>query len=140
MSDSKSIPLTVSELGYLWTGYSINQMSKWYLTVFLEQSNDVDSKELFRFALQGTSEMLIGRKEILGSAGFPIPVAFSEADINKTSPPLFSDRFMLYYLHTATRLGLEFHSRSLALAARGDVRKYQEDCYFYVQLFIYMKG
>jgi hypothetical protein len=128
MSDSKVIPLTASELGYLWTGCSINQMSKWYLTVFVEHSNDADVKDLFRFALQVTNEMIIGRKKILGSAGCPIPLDFCERDISISSPPLFSEKFMLYYMHKAARVGLEFHSRALALAARIDIRKYQEEC------------
>jgi hypothetical protein len=128
MSDSKGIPLTASELGYLWTGYSINQMAKWYLTVFAEHSNDADAKNLFRFALQVTNKMLTGRQEILGSAGCPIPLGFSERDISVSSAPLFSEKFMLYYMHKAARVGLEFHSRALALAARIDIRKYQEEC------------
>jgi hypothetical protein len=128
MSNLNSIPLTSSELGYLWTGYSINEMSMWYLSVFREQSNDEDIKNLYSFAIQSTNDMLITRKEILTNDGYPIPVGFSETDIDESSPPLFSDRFMLYYLCTAAQLGLKFHSRSLAIATRVDVRKYNKDC------------
>jgi hypothetical protein len=128
MSDTNSISLTSSELGYLWTGYSINEMSTWYLSVFREQSKDEEIKNLYDFALQSTTDMLFTRKEILTNEGYPIPVGFSETDIDESTPPLFSDRFMLYYLHKATRLGLEFHSRSLALATRVDVRKHHNDC------------
>jgi hypothetical protein len=128
MSEPKSIPLTATELGYLWTGYSINEMSKWYLTIFREHSKDTDMKEIFNLALQDTSKMLNVRREFLSIEGYPIPEGFSKTDINENSPPLFSDRFMVYYLHKATRLGLEFHSRSLALSTRVDIRKYQEDC------------
>lgn len=128
MNDTKSIPLTATELGYLWTGYSINEMSKWFLTIFREHSKDADMKDIFCLALQDTSELLNARREFLSREGYPIPVGFSKTDINENSPPLFSNRFMVYYLHKATRLGLEFHSRSLALSTRVDIRKYQEDC------------
>jgi Protein of unknown function (DUF3231) len=128
MSNLNSIPLTSSELGYLWTGYSINEMSTWYLSIFQEQANDEEIKSLYRFALKNTKDMLTTRKEILTNDGFPTPVGFSKTDIQESSPPLFSDRFMLYYLQTAAQLGLEFHSRSLGLATRDDVRKYNKDC------------
>ncbi|MGM0901074.1 MAG: DUF3231 family protein [Bacillota bacterium] len=128
MGNLNSIPLTSSELGYLWTGYSINEMSKWYLSVFREQSSDEEIKNVYSFAIQNTSEMLLTRKEILTNDRFPIPLGFSNKDIDESSPPLFSNRFMLYYLHTAAQLGLEFHSRSVALATREDVRKYNKSC------------
>jgi hypothetical protein len=128
MNNPKSISLTAAELGYLWTGYSINEMSKWYLTIFREHSKDMDMKALFSLALKDTSQMLNERRVFISREGYPIPVGFSTTDIYENSPPLFSDRFMVYYLHKATRLGLEFHSRSLALSTRDDIRKYQKDC------------
>lgn len=135
MENPMLIPLTASELGYLWTGYSINEMSYWYLTIFREQSKDEDIKNVYAFAIKKTEEMLITRKDMLRREGYPTPVGFSKTDIDKTSPTLFSDRFLLYYLHVGTRLGLEFHSRSFALATRVDVRKYHKDCMnFAIQL------
>ncbi|RFB15330.1 DUF3231 family protein [Bacillus sp. HNG] len=128
MSDPKSIPLTASELGYLWTGYSINEMSMWYLTIFQEHSKDGEIKNLYEYALENTIKMLRTRNEILSNAGYPIPVGFSKSDIDKNSPSLFSDRFLLIYLHKATRLGLEFHSKALSLSTRADVRKYNMEC------------
>ncbi|MDF2857383.1 MAG: hypothetical protein K0Q87_3234 [Neobacillus sp.] len=128
MSNPKSILLTASELGYLWTGYSINEMSKWYLKIFREHSIKDDVKNLFAFALQNTNEMLVDRAEILSNDGYAIPVGFSHTDIDVSSTPLFSDRFMLFYLHVGSKLGLNFHSRSLALSTRVDVRKYNTEC------------
>lgn len=125
---NNSISLTASELGYLWTGYSINEMSKWYLKVFMEHARDEEIKDLYSFALENTKKMLTGRKNILSNENYPIPIGFSENDIEINSSPLFSDRFLLYYLHVATHLGLEFHSRALSVSARADVRKYNIDC------------
>jgi Protein of unknown function (DUF3231) len=128
MNNQESIPLTSAELGYLWTGYSINELSKWYLTAFRKQSRDEEIKDLYTFALKNTNEILTERKEILRKESYPIPVGFSETDIDLSSPPLFTDPFLLHYLHNGARLGLEFHSRSLALATRVDVRKYHINC------------
>lgn len=128
MNNPKSIALTASELGYLWTGYSINEMSKWYLKVFEEHARDEEIKDVYSFAIENTVKMLNGRKNILSNENYPIPIGFNENDVVTTSSPLFSDQFLLYYLHVATGLGLEFHSRALAVAARADVRKYNMDC------------
>jgi len=128
MNNRELISLSASELGFLWTGYTINQMSKWYLTAFREQAKDEDIKNLYSFVLKKNIEILTKRKKFLGDAGYPIPGSFSEKDIKENQPPLFSDRFLLFYIHLGARLGLEFHSRSLALATRGDIREYHADC------------
>lgn len=128
MSNTKSIPLTGTELGFLWTGYSINEMSKWYLMVFLEQVKNKAMKEVFSIALQTADELLLKREKILRDEGYSIPIGFSESDINAKGPSLYTDRFLLHYLHCGSRLGIEFHSRSFALATRENVRNYHKDC------------
>lgn len=128
MSKNKPIPLTTSELGYLWTGLAINNMSKWYLTVFQGHSQDEEIKDLYSFALRITNDLIAERDKILSNEGYPVPIGFSEEDINACAPPIFNNRFLLNYLHIGARLGLEFHSKSLALSARTDVRHYNIDC------------
>jgi hypothetical protein len=128
MSYQESIPLTASELGYLWTGYSINEMSKWFLSVFLEQSKDEGIQEVFSHATSNTADLLSVRKELLQQGGYAVPIGFSKQDIDLYAPRLYSDRFLILYLHVGTRLGLEFHSRCSAVAARVDVREYTAEC------------
>ena len=128
MSNHESIPLTASELGYLWTGYAINEMSEWFLAVFREQAQDKDVKEVYTYAIKVSNKIINTRSQLLSNDGYPIPVGFSDKDIDMNSPPLFSDRFLLHYLCIGARLGLEFHARSLALATRLDVRQYHTEC------------
>jgi hypothetical protein len=128
MSNHESIPLTSSELGYLWTGYAINDMSKWFLTVFRDQTQDDEVINVHTYALQITNKILSNREKFLTSDGYPLPIGFSDLDITEGLPPLFSDRFILSYLHVGVRLGLEFHTRSLATATRQDLRHYHFDC------------
>jgi hypothetical protein len=128
MSKLESIPLTASELGYLWTGYSINEMSKWFISVFQKQAKDEDIQGVFTNAVKSTIEILKGRESILSQEGYPVPIGFSELDIDYGAQRLFSDRFLILYLHVGTRLGLVFHSRSLAVSAREDVREYSMSC------------
>lgn len=128
MRSPREMPLTAAELGYLWTGYSINEMSKWYLILFRAQAQDEEIKDLYTYALESANEILIERKKLLTNDGYPNVIGFSETDIDEIAPTLFSDRFLLYYLHNGTRLGLEFHARSLASATRVDIRNYHSNC------------
>ncbi|WP_117149105.1 DUF3231 family protein [Paraliobacillus zengyii] len=128
MRSPKEMHLTSAELGYLWTGYSINEMSKWYLTVFREQAEDEEIKDLYTHALESANEILVERKKLLNNDGYPNAIGFFETDIDKSSSKLFSDRFLLHYLHKGTRLGLEFHSKALASATRVDIRTYHRNC------------
>lgn len=128
MSSQDSIPLTSSELGYLWTGYSINEISMWFLKVFREQASDEDIKNIFSLAIGNAKKIVTRREELLSKEGYPIPVGFSEKDIHLESAPLFKDRFLITYLRIGTSLGLEFHSKGLSLASRDDLHKYYSEC------------
>lgn len=128
MGNANSQSLTASELGYLWTGYSINEMSLWFLTVFQQHAQDQDVKNMYSYAIECTNELLAGRRRLLSNNGHSVPLGFSETDINLNSPPLFSDRFLSLYLYSGVQLGLEFHSRALAFSTREDVREYNQEC------------
>lgn len=122
------IALTSSELGYLWTGYSINEMSIWYLKTFYEHAKDQEIKELFSFAIEIAQKLLIKRKELMSKEGYPLPTGFSKGDMNPTAPTIFTDRFFLSYLLNGSRLGAEFHIRALVFSTRADVINYHKSC------------
>jgi len=121
-------PLTVSELGYLWTGLSINDMSAQIMEQFHHHAADPQIKQLFRMACDVTEELLANRKELLEEAGYPEPSGFSPADRNRQAPRLFTDNYLLHYLRTGAKLGLTFHARSLVAATRADIRRHLEEC------------
>ncbi len=128
MNHPKSIELTVSEIGYLWCGYTINEMSRWFLTIFEQKVSDPEIKAVCTYALSIATELIKKRENYLLEAGFPIPLGFSDSDINKQAPPLFTDKFILHYLDVGAKLGLTFHSNALATSTRADVRDYMADC------------
>ncbi|MFC0215424.1 DUF3231 family protein [Paenibacillus chartarius] len=129
MRSPDSVPLTASELGYLWTGTAINELSSWYLRVFHAHAADMEIKELLDTALQMTNKTILEqRKQLLAHDHYAVPQGFAASDALGDGPALFTDRFMLQYLDIAIRLGLVFHSKSLAQAARADVREYFAEC------------
>ena len=128
MSNLDSISLTSSELGYLWTGFSINELSRWFLIIFHEQAKDDDVKNIYANALEIADKLLVGREKLLSKEGYPLPIGFSETDIKKNAPTLFTDRFLLTYMLIGSQLGLEFHTRALGFSTREDVRNYLSEC------------
>lgn len=124
----EGVPITSSELGYLWTGYTINEMSKWYLTIFAEHAKDQDVKSVLCLALNISNDLLEKGSTFLSKEGYPLPLGFNQEDIDINATPLFTDRFILFYMLVSSRLGLAFHSKSLALSTREDIRAHHIDC------------
>lgn len=122
------IRLTAPEVGYLWSGYMVDHMSVCLLTYMGEKSGNPQVKQVLTTARQIGLSQLDKRKVLLRGEGVPIPQGFSmEEDIHLDAPVLFSDRFCLYYLLNATRLGLVFFANSLAVATREDLRSFIMD-------------
>jgi len=120
--------LTVSELGYLWMGLSINDMSEKMLLPFRRHADDPSIREAFEYAARTTTEMIARRKTLMNAADYPPPTGFTEADVNVDAPKLFTDRFLMYYLRVGAKLGMTFHARAYAVSTRPDILEYMEDC------------
>src|SRR5699024_10836345 len=67
-------------------------------------------------------------KTFIENAGFPVPIGFSDSDLNKGASRLFSDTFCLHYLHIITMHGLLGHTTSLTASARKDLRHFYDSC------------
>ncbi|MFC3884041.1 DUF3231 family protein [Bacillus songklensis] len=60
--------------------------------------------------------------------GFPVPIGFTESDLNKGAERLFTDIFCLNYLHIMTLHGLLGHTTSLGVSVREDLRYFYDSC------------
>lgn len=59
---------------------------------------------------------------------FPVPVGFTEEDVNLNAPPLFSDVFILVYMHVMTIHGLTGYAGAVCTSIRDDQRSYFIQC------------
>ncbi|AEI39516.1 DUF3231 family protein [Paenibacillus mucilaginosus] len=116
--------LTGSEIGYLWTGYMIDDMSQCVLGVFEQQAGDPDVLRSIALALNLARSNNQERTALLTGEGFPLPRGFAESDCAASLPALFGERFFLYYLLLGARLGLHFYAESLSVSIRQDVRSF----------------
>ena len=111
-------------MGKLWATYMGNTMAKCILNYYLQHINDQDIKKVLENALN-LSEVLVGNiKEIFIQENFPIPIGFTDEDVNLDAPRLFSDEFYLHYLKYAGKAGLSIYAIAIPIMTREDVRDF----------------
>jgi hypothetical protein len=116
--------LTSAEMGKLWATYMGNSMAKCVLSYFLNHVDDQEIKKVVENALALTDEFVQTIKNIFIEAGFPVPVGFTEEDVNVGAPRLFRDEFYLHYLKYAGKAGLSLYVIALPIMTRLDIRAF----------------
>lgn len=135
------IRLTSAEIANLWGAYMGNSMSVCVLGYFNRLVEDVDIKEVLEIALSMSMKNVATITGILSDERFPIPVGFSDQDVNLNAPRLYSDTFFLNYLHQTTKSGFSLYTIALPNIARSDVRNFLSECIrSLIELFLIERG
>ncbi|GHH98690.1 DUF3231 family protein [Neobacillus kokaensis] len=122
MNSEQHIRLTSSEIAQLWTGYMNNSMSMCVLKYFKEKTEDEEIRNVLDFAISISDKMLQDITEIYVRENHPIPVAFNESeDVNLNAPAIYSDVFMLNFVHYMSRYGMTAYGSAFASSARSDI-------------------
>lgn len=122
MDTEHNIRLTSSELSQLWTTYMNNSMSFCVLKYFKATTQDEEIRSILDFSLNTAETLLQKVKDIYIKEGHPIPVAFNESeDVNVNAPALYSDVFILNFVHAMSRYGMTAYSSAYSSASRTDV-------------------
>ncbi|SFJ30569.1 Protein of unknown function [Halobacillus dabanensis] len=124
--DKDQLKLTSAEIGTLWgeyvNGSAIDVVNKYMLSII----EDEKIKQIFEDAIKVSGKQKQQTKRFIENEGFPVPVGFSESDLNKGTDRLFSDIFCLHYLHIMTLHGLIGHTTALSSSVRKDLRLFYE--------------
>ncbi|MCM3571417.1 DUF3231 family protein [Neobacillus mesonae] len=111
-------------MGKLWTTYVGNTLGRCVLRYYLKHVDDQDIKNVLNNALN-LCEQLIGKiKGIFIQENFPIPVGFTEEDVNVDAPRLFSDEFYLHYLKYTSKAGMSIYLIAIPIMTRKDIRDF----------------
>ncbi|AGK53211.1 DUF3231 family protein [Bacillus sp. 1NLA3E] len=119
--------LTSAEMGKLWAMYVGNTMSKCILSYYLKCVENQDIKNIVNNALNLSESFIQIIKDIFLHENFPIPIGFTEEDVNLDAPRLFFDEFYLHYLKYAGKAGMGLYSIAIPLVTRNDVREFFTD-------------
>ncbi|QGQ45849.1 DUF3231 family protein [Metabacillus sediminilitoris] len=126
MDNTKNVngKLTSAEMGKLWTTYTGNTLSKCVLSYYLQHIDDQDIKKVVENALNLSEKIVENIKEIFMKDNFPIPIGFTDEDVNLTAPRLFLDDFYLHYLKYTCKAGMSIYSIAIPIMTREDIREF----------------
>lgn len=126
--DKESLKLTSAEVGTLWgqyvNGTAVDTVNKYMLSII----EDEKIKTLFEDATKTFAKQKEQMTTFMENEGFPVPIGFTDSDLNNGTKRLFSDIFCLHYLHIMTLHGLLGHTTSLSSSVRKDLRLFYDSC------------
>ena len=126
--EKDKLKLTSSEIGTLWgeyvTGTAVDIVNRYMISIIEDES----IKAVFEDAIKTFEKQKQQIVVFLEKEKFPVPIGFTESDLNKGAKKLFSDIFCLNYLHIMTLHGLLGHSTSLGVSVREDLRFFYDSC------------
>lgn len=123
------VQLTSAEITQLWVSYMNDSSLICQFPYFLVKVEDDEIRPLIQQALDLAQGNVKSITEILNKEKYPIPYGFNmDEDVDVNAPQLFSDTFVLNYLHNGVQIALQAHSISLSLAVRADVYSFFNEC------------
>ncbi|MEH7747522.1 DUF3231 family protein, partial [Neobacillus drentensis] len=123
-----NLKLTSSEIGTLWGEYVNGTMAEIVNKYMISILEDESIKKVFEIAIETWEKQKKQLVFFIEKEGFPIPVGFTESDLNKSAGRLFSDTFCLNYLHIMTIHGMLGHTTALCVSVRKDIREFYNSC------------
>ncbi|MCK0473222.1 DUF3231 family protein [Halalkalibacter sp. APA_J-10(15)] len=126
--EKDKLKLTSAEIGTLWAQYvngtAVDIVNKYMLSII----KDKKIKQLFEDATMIFDKQKKQIATFIENEGFPLPIGFTDSDLNKGTERLFSDIFCVHYLHVMTLHGLLGHMTSLSASVRKDLRYFYDSC------------
>ncbi|WP_121612919.1 DUF3231 family protein [Mesobacillus foraminis] len=130
MEENNLDRLTSQEISQLWGTYMGDSAQACILSYFLHITKDESIKIIVQDAYQGALEHLEIISALFKEENYPVPFGFSlDNDVTSSSnSELFSDSFILEFLHQFGRVGMRSHAVNLSLAVRKDTTDLFEKC------------
>nr|WP_153735712.1 DUF3231 family protein [Aquibacillus halophilus] len=129
MEQEKQIRLTSTEIAQLWAQYMNDSASICMLTYFLEKAEDAEIKPVIAHALELSQAHIQKLTTIFTEEKNKVPHGFKvEEDVDLTAPRLYSDSYVLNYIHQMAMMGLTTYAASLSASVRTDITDYYTEC------------
>ncbi len=123
-----NIKLTAAEISQIWGAYQNATISKCFFQYFSSIVEDQDIKALVQHGLELSESHIEQLTAFFNNESYPVPQGFTDNDVNVGAPRLYSDSYILYYLHQLGKLGINAFSVAVALSARSDIHTYFSQC------------
>jgi hypothetical protein len=126
--NGNSSRLTSSEIASLWMQYLQETSSVCACKYILATIKDPEIRSVYQLSLDLSEKHVNELKSFFQKEDFPIPIGFTDEDVNLNAPPLFTDNFWLEYLFNMTLHGLTGHNLSFSVSIRKDIRDFYYQC------------
>jgi hypothetical protein len=121
MSEPNHIRLTASEIGFLWAQYLNDTLAICVMKYFKNICEDKEILPLIENSLSIAQNDIKIMTEIFSKENYPIPLGFTDKDVNPNAPRLFSDVFILMYIQKLETIAMASISMGIGVSARSDV-------------------
>ncbi|MGF2616488.1 DUF3231 family protein [Rossellomorea vietnamensis] len=126
---SHNVSLSSAEIANLWTQYINDSLSICILSHAVSKVNDEEIKEVIDQAISMAKTHLVSITEFFNKEDYPVPKGFTlDDDVNMNAPALFTDKFLLVYMHVMTLHGMTGYSGAVGTSAREDQIDYFTEC------------
>ncbi|QKY69368.1 DUF3231 family protein [Lentibacillus sp. CBA3610] len=120
--------LNSSELSQLWVAYMQDSITICTMKHAMQVVEDADIRPVVKQALTISQAHIPKLTVFFQSDNRPVPVGFTDQDVDLKAPRLVSDQFILNIIKQTGQLGMQEYAQAIAFCARQDVREYFSEC------------
>lgn len=124
----ENVSLNATEIAALWNTYMQYTMFVCMFKHFSHTAEDDEIRPIMEDALDICAKRVNWVTELFNREGLPIPIGFTDNDLNHNAPRLFTDPYYLYYLINASKISITINGLSFATVGRADIRGFYEHC------------
>lgn len=142
-----SNPLSSSEVGTLWMTYQEKTLILRMLQYFMEKEEDQKALQIMEELYHGLDRSLKKLTNIFEDEEMPVPIGFSDKDVNLNAPKLFDHHFDMMFVRILKEISMGMYTLHIGMSYREDViRLYEEltsitqKCYRKTTLYLIEKG
>jgi hypothetical protein len=122
------VKLTSAEMAVLWSQYMADTMGICVFKYFLQHVDDADTRGLMEHSVKLAEGHIQTLTRLFNQEDFPIPIGFTDADVNLTTPRLFTDIFYLNYIDGMYKMAMVTYTAAVASTSRKDIRNFYSAC------------
>ncbi|WP_186445837.1 DUF3231 family protein [Paenibacillus cremeus] len=124
MEDKTKMDLTSSEMSILWKTYIFETLNRCILKHFIATVEDNEIATIIKDKLNTKEQRIRTLTEIFKKENFPVPIGFTDHDINVSAPRLFTDAFMAHYIYYMATMAIDNYRIGVTVSPRADIRQF----------------
>ena len=127
MATKHKTPLTSTEIGILWFQYMGETMALCLEKFSAAKEQDDQVRQIYQDTVSLIEKTIAQIRQMFQNEGIPLPLGFTDDDVNLDAPALYSSIYYLQYIKFKINLRMAMNGLAMAESTRADVRKLYRD-------------